>query len=150
MIKPAMIILSTVCLLVAVFLGLLFYVLRTETSDLSGQQPYVSLIGQKLELTRDVTLALNRQPEVFEKKMVLTESEILADGVVLVERLKAGTPLQITAVKNFKNGTSGFTTRVAFGKIKSNVTKKVMVEFEYEWPEDTEFEPHPALWRPTP
>lgn len=150
MMKPAMIILALVGLLVAAFLGFLYYVLRTKVDDLSSQEPYVSLIGQKLELTRDVSLALNREPEVREKPMVLTESEVLGEGVVLVERIKAGTPLHITAVKNFTNGTSGFTTRVAFGKIDYEVSKYGTVEFEYEWREDTEFEPHPALWRPAP
>jgi len=150
MMNPAMIILAIICLLGAAFLGLLYYVLRTTVDDLSGQEPYVSLIGQKIELTRDVTLALNRQPEVREKSMILTESEVLGEDVIFVEKLKAGTPLQITAVKNFTNGTSGFTTRVAFGKVDYEVSKYGKVEFEYVWPEDTEFEPHPALWRAAP
>lgn len=129
--KTSHIIIVAIVLVILVFIGLLYWTLKTKNKNVTNTEPYTTFMNQKLILDRDVLLVRNIDAFVFEKPMLIIEvNDVLFDGITNKELIKAGTDFTLTKATLFTNGTSGGTTSVVFGTIR---TKHGNVEFEHVW-----------------
>lgn len=122
-----------ILLVIVSFFGLLYYTLRTKVQDVSSERPYSKIVGNSVEIKREMILVLNRKPEVLENDYLILElGENHGVGVKLIDTLRIASDLKIEKAKLFTNGTSGFTTAMVLGKVYSPFLKK-LVSFEYNW-----------------
>ena len=117
--------------IILVFVGFLYLTLRTKSKTVSHLQPYSEVIGEKLILDTDVLLIKNLNHYVYVNSFLIVEkNQFLSEEITEKHILKAGTPLVINGAKLFKNGVSGTTTGVVFGKVSTDFGE---IEFEYIW-----------------
>lgn len=118
---------------IAIFIGLLYYVLRTKVSDVSSEKPFKTLIDQKVITKRKAIIFKNIDAFVNEN-----EFEIVSDSTQIYNEIKEkyilpiGTELKIEKAKIFTNGTSGFSHSYVLGSVYMKELQKV-VAFEYYW-----------------
>ncbi len=125
------VIVSIVIILVLLFVGLLYFTLKTKTKTVTEEAPYVSYMNTDLVLARDVILVKNDPAFVFEEALKLVEDDVpLFDGVTQEHFLKAGSNIQLHDAKLFTNGVSGFTQSIVFGTV---ATEAGEFGFEYAW-----------------
>lgn len=131
--------------LVLIFILLLYFTLFPPSKDLSRKKPYNDMIGKDLLVKREATVALNYPPYARFKPYIMVDSGgFLGDDIKPRYALKAGTPLRIQSVKQYKNGTSGEERILALGKVHVNELN-TEVEFEYEVG-STSLTPNGILW----
>jgi len=129
--KTIHIILLSVLLAILIFSAFLYVALRTKITDVSAFEPYSSILNQPLVLKKGALLLKNDAAFVLEEPYLLTASdEQVFSEITEVHSLDAGTELVFYTAKHFKNGTSGSTTSVLLGKIKTPEGEK---EFEVIW-----------------
>lgn len=120
-----------------VFIGLLYYTLKTKVEDVTNDPPFVNLVGKKMKLGQDAILVNNYEPFVYEEPLLLDKKDSpLYEGTTIAFYVKKGDELQIRSAKNFTNGTSGATHTILFGTIITGSPSKT-IPFEYYWETQT-------------
>ena len=120
---------------VLIFIGLLYYVLRTKVNNVSSEEPFKSVINQKVTTKSEAIVFRNTDAFVQENdyELVNNTKEIYAE-ITEKYTIPIGTPLKIEKAKIFTNGTSGFSHSYVLGTIYIKELKKD-VFFEYRWGE---------------
>ena len=120
---------------ITIFLGMLYYVLRTKVNNVSSEKPFNSILNQKLTTKRVSFLVKNRTPEVNENDYLLVENK---DEINLelkeIYEIPVNTNFILQKAKIFTNGTSGFSYSYVLGTIYIDDLKKE-VAFEYNYGE---------------
>ena len=118
---------------ILVFIGMLYYVLRTKVNDVSSEKPFNLILNHKLTTKRVAYLVKNRVHEVHENQYLLLENKDEIDSDLKeVYEIPIGTSLTIQKAKIFTNGTSGFSYLYVLGNIYvADLKKEVPFEYNY-------------------
>lgn len=116
-----------------IFVGLLYYVLRTKVNDVSSEEPFKSVINVKITTKTEAVIFKNVEDFVKENEyeLVNTTKEIYTETTQKYT-IPIGTELKIDKAKIFTNGTSGFSYSYVLGKVYVKELQKE-VAFEYQW-----------------
>ena len=121
----------TAIALAAIFVGFLYWTLKTKTKVVTNEIPFSEVMNKKLALQRGAVIVKNRPAYVYENPyLIVEEGDALDEEITEIHSLPVGTSLMITAAKLLKNGTSGFTTSVVFGTVTTDFGE---IPFEYHW-----------------
>jgi hypothetical protein len=116
-----------------VFIGMLWYVLRTKVSDVSDQEPYSGIVNKTVAIKRQAFIALNVEWNAYDNPYLICESDSdFLSEVGTKYILPTGTVLTITEANIYTNGTSGFSSAYVLGTVYLKELKKE-VAFEYRW-----------------
>ncbi len=116
-----------------VFIGMLYYVLRTKVTEVSGQEPYSAIVNKTVTLKRQAFIAFNVEWNAYDNPYLICESDSdFLSEVGTKYLLPIGTALTITEANIYTNGTSGFSSAYILGTVYVKELKKE-VAFEYRW-----------------
>jgi len=125
-------ILGILLIFVMLYMGFLYFSLKTKVKDVSNIMPFKSIIGTE-QLTKQICyLALNQEPFRKENPYLLQIENNFNDVAETAFQIPIGTRIKIENVKAFTNGVSGFTSHYVLGHIYVNQLEKE-VAFEYLW-----------------
>ena len=118
---------------ILIFIGLLYYVLRTKANDISSKEPFKSIINVKVTTKSEAVIFKNIEAFIKENdyELVNNSKEIYPE---ITEKyiIPIGTELKIEKAKIFTNGTSGYSHSYVLGTVYIKELQKV-VAFEYNW-----------------
>ena len=116
-----------------VFIGMLWFVLRTKVTGVSDQKPYSAIVNKTVTLKRQAFIALNVEWNAYDNPYLICESDSdFLSEVGTKYTLPIGTTLIITEANVYTNGTSGFSSAYVLGSVYVKELKKE-VPFEYRW-----------------
>lgn len=111
--------------------GIFYWVLKTNTTEVTKLEPYVTVMNKSLILDRDVLLVKNRKANVFKEPYLIVDTDVaLEDEITEKHLIKAGHEITLKNAKLFTNGNSGLTASVVFGEI---ITDFGTISFEHIW-----------------
>jgi hypothetical protein len=131
--KPIKILLPSLFLALALFVGVFYYALKLKTTDLSDKTPYKEILNTTLNTKQPCFIAKNIEHYVrFNPYIILMDTTNISKDITSIYKIPVGTVLNIKEVKAFKNGVSGFTDNMVLGSVYIAELNKE-VDFEFSW-----------------